>query len=62
MMPIRKLHFALWKAKRVKLEVSGNLIKGKLRQIAATGVDFLSLGALTHSAPAADITMLTEKI
>ncbi|GAB4295331.1 MAG: carboxylating nicotinate-nucleotide diphosphorylase [Myxococcota bacterium] len=49
------------KAKKVKLEVSGGLRKGKLRKVALTGVDFLSIGALTHSAPAADITMLIKK-
>ena len=29
-------------------------------EIAATGVDFVSVGALTHSAPALDLSMLLE--
>ncbi len=30
-------------------------------EIAATGVDFVSVGALTHSAPALDVSMLMEQ-
>ena len=40
---------------RIVLEASGGLRPGRLREIAATGVDFLSCGWLTHSAPAADL-------
>jgi nicotinate-nucleotide pyrophosphorylase (carboxylating) len=47
-------------AGRVKLEASGGLRPGRLREVAATGVDFLSLGWLTHSAPAADVALETE--
>lgn len=35
-------------------EASGGVTLGSLRDIAATGVDFISVGALTHSAPALD--------
>lgn len=42
---------------RIVLEVSGGLRPGRLRELAETGVDFLSLGWLTHSAPAADVAM-----
>jgi nicotinate-nucleotide pyrophosphorylase (carboxylating) len=42
---------------RVVLEVSGGLRHGRLREIADTGVDFLSLGCLTHSSPAADLAL-----
>jgi nicotinate-nucleotide pyrophosphorylase (carboxylating) len=45
---------------RVIIEASGGLRPGKLRQVAATGVDFISLGWLTHSAPAADLAMDLE--
>jgi nicotinate-nucleotide pyrophosphorylase (carboxylating) len=45
---------------RIVLEASGGLRPGKLRAAAETGVDFLSLGWLTHSAPAADISMEIE--
>ena len=39
----------------VRLEASGGLTPGAVREVAATGVDFLAVGALTHSAPALDI-------
>jgi nicotinate-nucleotide pyrophosphorylase (carboxylating) len=42
---------------RVPLEASGNVSLATVRQIAETGVDFISSGALTHSAPALDISM-----
>ena len=44
-------------AGRVPLEASGNVDLERVRGIAATGVDFISIGALTHSAPALDISM-----
>jgi nicotinate-nucleotide pyrophosphorylase (carboxylating) len=40
---------------RVKLEASGSMTKERLPQAAATGVNFISMGKLTHSAPAVDI-------
>ena len=43
--------------RRVFLEASGNLDLGRARPVAETGVDFLSVGALTHSAPAADLSL-----
>ena len=39
------------------LEASGNLSLDRARPVADTGVDFLSVGALTHSAPAADLSL-----
>lgn len=39
------------------LEASGNLSLETARAVAETGVDFLSVGALTHSAPAADLSL-----
>lgn len=45
---------------RVLLEASGNVSEKTIVEIAETGVDFISVGALTHSAPAADISMLIE--
>lgn len=44
-------------AGRVLLEVSGNVSLENVRDIAMTGVDFISVGALTHSAKAADISL-----
>src|SRR5512137_309151 len=42
---------------RVLVEASGNVTLENIKAIAATGVDFISSGSLTHSAPAADISM-----
>ena len=42
---------------RIFLEASGNLTLARARAVAETGVDFLSVGALTHSAPAADLSL-----
>ena len=42
---------------RALVEASGNVTLDTVRLIAETGVDFISAGSLTHSAPAADISM-----
>ena len=42
---------------KVKFEASGGVTLKKVRQIAATGVDFISVGALTHSARAIDFAL-----
>ncbi len=47
---------------KVVLEASGNASLERVRGMAATGVDFVSVGALTHSAPAIDLTLLIENI
>jgi nicotinate-nucleotide pyrophosphorylase (carboxylating) len=44
-------------AGRVPLEASGNMTLARVRAVAETGVDFISVGALTHSAPALDVSM-----
>jgi nicotinate-nucleotide pyrophosphorylase (carboxylating) len=49
-------------AGRAELEASGGVTFERLREIAATGVDFISLGALTHSAPALDLSMILEPL
>jgi nicotinate-nucleotide pyrophosphorylase (carboxylating) len=41
--------------KKAKLEASGGITLENARKIAETGVDFLAVGALTHSAPVLDI-------
>ncbi|MDZ7346633.1 MAG: nicotinate-nucleotide diphosphorylase (carboxylating), partial [candidate division KSB1 bacterium] len=43
---------------RVPLEASGNVTLENVRQVALTGVDFISVGALTHSAPVLDLSLL----
>jgi nicotinate-nucleotide pyrophosphorylase (carboxylating) len=45
---------------RVPVEASGNVTLANVRQIAETGVDFISVGALTHSVTAADISLLVS--
>ena len=42
------------------LEASGGVTLGTVREIAETGVDFVSVGAITHSAQALDVSMLLE--
>jgi len=43
--------------RRIPLEVSGGINLGNVRSYAETGVNFISVGALTHSAPAVDLSM-----
>ncbi len=42
-------------ARRVVLEASGNMRLERIAEVAATGVDYISSGALTHSAPVLDL-------
>jgi nicotinate-nucleotide pyrophosphorylase (carboxylating) len=46
----------------VSLEASGGVTLDNVREIAETGVEFISVGALTHSAPTLDFSMLLELI
>ena len=45
---------------RATLEASGGVTLENVREIAETGVDFISIGALTHSAPALDLSLLFD--
>ncbi len=45
---------------RATLEASGNVTLENVRERAQTGVDFISVGALTHSAPALDLSLILE--
>lgn len=47
-------------AGRAQLEASGGIGLENVRAVAETGVDFISVGALTHSAPALDVSLLFE--
>jgi nicotinate-nucleotide pyrophosphorylase (carboxylating) len=49
-------------AGRAKLEASGGISLDTLRAHAETGVDWISIGALTHSAPALDLSLLLEAL
>jgi nicotinate-nucleotide pyrophosphorylase (carboxylating) len=46
-----------WVAGRAFIEASGNVTLKRVREIASTGVDGISVGALTHSVRAADISL-----
>lgn len=45
---------------KIELEASGGVTLATVHSIAETGVDYISVGALTHSAPAFDLTLLFE--
>ena len=45
---------------RAKTEISGGVTLARMRELAATGADSVSIGALTHSAPAIDISFEIE--
>jgi len=40
----------------ILIEASGGLTLARAREVALTGVDFISVGGLTHSAPSADLS------
>ena len=46
---------------RAELEASGGITLDTIRAVAETGVDFISVGALTHSAPALDFSLLLDR-
>jgi nicotinate-nucleotide pyrophosphorylase (carboxylating) len=45
---------------RAKTEISGGVTLDRIPQLAATGADYVSVGALTHSAPAVDLSFELE--
>jgi nicotinate-nucleotide pyrophosphorylase (carboxylating) len=47
---------------RAELEASGGVTLDTLREIGGTGVQFVSVGAITHSAPALDLSLILEPI
>jgi nicotinate-nucleotide pyrophosphorylase (carboxylating) len=49
-------------AGRAELEASGGVTLETLRTVGETGVDFISVGALTHSAPALDLSLLLQPL
>ena len=44
----------------IETEASGNMTLDRVGEVAALGVDFISVGALTHSAPSADVSLLFD--
>jgi nicotinate-nucleotide pyrophosphorylase (carboxylating) len=56
-MPTERIREAVMRARgRAKIEISGGVTLERIPELAATGADFVSVGALTHSAPAIDIS------
>jgi nicotinate-nucleotide pyrophosphorylase (carboxylating) len=47
---------------RATLEASGGITLDTLQQVASTGIDFISMGLITHSAPALDLSLLMEPL
>lgn len=62
-MPVEQLRAAVARvAGRATLEASGGVTLDTLRGVAAAGVDFVSVGALTHSAPALDLSLMISAL
>jgi nicotinate-nucleotide pyrophosphorylase (carboxylating) len=56
-MPTERIREAVIRSRgRAKIEISGGVTLERIPELAATGADFVSVGALTHSAPAIDIS------
>ena len=47
---------------RAQVEVSGGVTLERMPDLAATGADYVSVGALTHGAPAVDISLEIEPL
>ena len=43
--------------KRIPVELSGNVVLSRLKELVPLGADYISVGALTHSAPALDFSL-----
>jgi len=60
-MPVDKMEKAIHairkKGRNILIEASGDISLENVRRVAETGVDIISVGTLTHSAPAADISL-----
>jgi nicotinate-nucleotide pyrophosphorylase (carboxylating) len=62
-MPTDRIREAVARARgRAKIEISGGVTLERIDELAATGADFVSVGALTHSAPAVDISFEIEPL
>jgi nicotinate-nucleotide pyrophosphorylase (carboxylating) len=62
MAPAQLQQAVAWVGGRARTEASGGVNLGTVRAIAETGVDFISVGALTHSARAVDIALDFEPL
>jgi len=62
-MPTAEIRDAVIRARgRARIEISGGVTLDRIPELATTGADFVSVGALTHSAPAVDISFEIEPI
>jgi nicotinate-nucleotide pyrophosphorylase (carboxylating) len=62
-MPIAEIRAAVARARgRSKIEISGGVTLDRIEELAGTGADYVSVGALTHSAPAVDISFEIEPL
>jgi nicotinate-nucleotide pyrophosphorylase (carboxylating) len=60
-LPLDETREAVRRARgKAKIEISGGVTLDRIEALAGTGADFVSVGALTHSAPAADISFEIE--
>jgi nicotinate-nucleotide pyrophosphorylase (carboxylating) len=60
-LPIEQIREAVKRVRgRAKIEVSGGVTLERMSELSKTGADYVSVGALTHSAPAADISFELE--
>jgi nicotinate-nucleotide pyrophosphorylase (carboxylating) len=60
-LPLEQIHQAVARiAGRAKIEISGGVSLDRLPELARTGADYVSVGALTHSAPAVDLSFEIE--
>jgi nicotinate-nucleotide pyrophosphorylase (carboxylating) len=56
-LPLEQIHQAVARiAGRAKIEISGGVTLERMPELARTGADYVSIGALTHSAPAVDLS------
>jgi nicotinate-nucleotide pyrophosphorylase (carboxylating) len=60
-LPLEQIHQAVARiAGRAKIEISGGVSLERMPELARTGADYVSVGALTHSAPAVDLSFEIE--
>jgi nicotinate-nucleotide pyrophosphorylase (carboxylating) len=62
-LPVDQVREAVRRARgRAQVELSGGVTLDRVAELAATGADYVSVGALTHSAPAADLSFELEPL
>jgi nicotinate-nucleotide pyrophosphorylase (carboxylating) len=60
-LPLEQVHEAVARiGGRAKIEVSGGVTLERMPDLSRTGADYVSIGALTHSAPAVDLSFEIE--